>query len=86
MLTLKEEIAAFENMRSDLEIEHFGKWVIVHNGQLVGAYDDFQLAADMAVREFGRGPYIIEQVGASPNTLPASVMYGFTNANVSFNA
>ncbi|MCY4514467.1 MAG: hypothetical protein OXC69_04950 [Candidatus Tectomicrobia bacterium] len=80
MSNLREEMAAYETMRSNLEIEHFGKWVIIHNGELEGVYDDFQSAADNAVRKFGRGPYIIEQVVAPPEALPASVMYGTVNA------
>ena len=75
MKTLTEEIAAYEGMRRTLEIDHFGKWVVVHGAKLAGAYDSFEEAADYAVRSFGRGPYLIREVGSPPSTLPASVIY-----------
>ena len=75
MTTLAEEISAYEGMRRTLEIDHFGKWVVVYGGKLVGTYDSFEEAADHAVRSFGRGPYLIREVGAPPSTLPASVLY-----------
>ncbi len=79
MAKLKEEIAAYEKMCNDLEIDHFGKWVIVYNKKLAGTYDSFELAAEDAVKRFGRGPYLIRKVGASPLTLPASVLYHTDN-------
>ena len=75
MALLSNEIAAYEEMRDILEVDHFGEWVVVHNEQLVGTYDDFEAAAEEAVRQFGRGPYLIRQVGASPMSLPASLLY-----------
>ena len=75
MTTLKKEIAAYETMRGDLEMEQLGKWVVVHDEKLAGTYDSFQKAAEDAVRQFGRGPYLIRQIGAPPLTLPASVLY-----------
>ena len=73
---LDEEIAAYDRMRDDLEREHFGRWVVVRDERLFNAFDDFQDAADAAVRNFGRGPYLIRRVGASQvRHLPASVLY-----------
>lgn len=75
MASLKEEIAAYETMRNDLETEHLFKWVVVHDKELVGIYEDFQKAAQEAVERFGRGPYLIRRVGESSVTLPASLLY-----------
>ena len=75
MTTLKKEIDAFERMRDDLETECYGKWVVVRDEQLIGTYESFELAADDAVKRFGRGPYLIREVGAGPTVLPASVLY-----------
>ena len=75
MATLRNEIAAYERMRNDLEIDHLGKWVVVHDEKLIGAYESFETAADEAVQRFGRGPYLIRRVGAPPLVLPASVRY-----------
>lgn len=75
MGVLDREIAAYENMRDFLEREHPQEWVVIHDEELSGTYDDFQEAAAEATRRFGRGPFLIRQVGAPPATLPASVLY-----------
>ena len=75
MAEINEEIAAYDRMREDLEARLMGKWVLIHDGQLVAQHDSFEAAAADAVGRFGRGPYLIRQVGAPPVTLPASVMY-----------
>ncbi len=81
MTTLSSQISAYKEMRAVLETDHFGKWVVFHSGELAGTYDTFEDAAEDAVRRFGRGPYLIRQVGAPPITLPASVLYRPVNAN-----
>ena len=73
--TIHEEIAAYEGLRQNLEADHMGKWVLIRNRELVSLFDSFEAAAEEAVKRFGRGPYLIRQVGAPPVTLPASVMY-----------
>ena len=75
MAELTREIAAYERMRSELETDHLGKWALVHDETLVGLYAAFEEAAAEAVRQFGRGPYLIREIGAAPMTLPASVLY-----------
>lgn len=75
MSTLSKEIAAYDTMRSELEADHPGKWVILHDEVLVGVYEAFDEAASEAIQRFGRGPYLIREVGAPPITLPASVLY-----------
>jgi len=75
MAELDIEISAYDSMREQLEAEHMGKWVLLHDRQLVGVYDSFDKAAEDAVKRFGGGPYLIRQVGAQAITLPASVMY-----------
>lgn len=69
------EIAAYERMRPTLEATHMGKWVLIHDEKLVDVFESFSDAAEVAVARFGRGPYVIRQVGAPPVVLPASVMY-----------
>jgi hypothetical protein len=75
MSELRDDIAAFERMRADLESEALGKWVLIHQQRLEGKFDSFDAAAQAGVRRFGRGPYLIRQVGAGAITLPASVMF-----------
>ena len=75
MPELTEDIAAYDTMRADLKSEALGKWVVVHNRRLQGKFGSFDEAAREAVRRFGRGPYLIRQVGAGSVPFPASVMY-----------
>ena len=75
MVGLKEQIAACEAMRNDLELEHFGEWVVFHDEKLSAAYETFEAAANAATRRFGRGPYLTGKVGAGPPTLPPCVRY-----------
>ena len=75
MASITDEIAAYERQQATLEAEHMGKWVLFQDLDLIGVYESFESAAEEAVRRFGRGPYLIRQVGAPPVVLPASVMY-----------
>ncbi len=73
--SLLENIAAYNEQRAYLETEFLGQWVLFHDKELIGCYHDFQDVANQAVTRFGRGPYLIRQVGAPPMTLPASIQY-----------
>lgn len=73
---IRDDIAAYEAMRSDLEASNLGNWALIRARQLHGIYRSFDEAAEEAVRQFGRGPYLIRQIGAPSVTLPASVVYG----------
>ena len=75
MADIKSEIAAYEKLRQDLERDQMGKWVLMHDEQVIGIFDAFEAAAEEAVQKFGRGPYLLRQIGAPPVVLPASVMY-----------
>jgi hypothetical protein len=75
MANLDAEIIAYEAMRADLEAHHMGKWTLINDGKLIGVYDSLDAAAQDAVKLFGRGHYLIRQVGSTSVTLPASVMY-----------
>jgi hypothetical protein len=80
MTKIDEEIAVFDRLRQTLESEHMGKWVLIHDGEVIAFYESSEDAANDAVRRFGRGPYLIRQIGAPPMSLPASVMFHSWNA------
>ena len=75
MPELDRDYAAYEAMKGELTARYNGQWVLFYDGAFVAAFNDFESAAETAVGRFGRGPYLIRQVGAPPTTLPASVMY-----------
>lgn len=73
---LDEEIKFFDSIKSQLLEHHLGKFIIISNGKLAGSYDTFDAAAKEAIKQFGKGPYLIRQVGQEPlRHLPASVAY-----------
>ena len=75
MLELSRQIVAYEKMRSDLETDNFGKWVVFYDEELVGTYDTDREAVGAAIERFGRGPYLIRQVSVMPVPPLASVIY-----------
>jgi hypothetical protein len=79
MTNLSDEIDAYESVRGDLEAKYLGKWAVFHDRELVDTYDCFENAAANAVRRFGRGPYLIRQVGAQSVSLPVSILYNPVN-------
>ena len=80
-LTLTENIAAYEEMQNVLEADNLGKWVLFYDGRLEGEFQEFHEAIEFAVEKWGRGPYLIRQVGQSPFTMPASVQFRRINAD-----
>jgi hypothetical protein len=81
MSELRDEIAAYDSIRADLETKALGKWAVVHDKLLVGIFDNFESAAKEAVRKFGRGPYLIRQIGSASITLSAAAMYNTVHAD-----
>lgn len=79
--TLDKDIKAFEKMKAELMQHYLGKFVVIHNEKLVGVYDNFNKAAEEALRQFGKGPYLIRQVNDIDNVrIPASVAYRMIHA------
>lgn len=64
MTVLRDDIAAFERMRAELEASHDKEWVVIHDGELQGVFREFEEAATLAVDRFGSGACLIRQVGA----------------------
>ncbi len=75
MHVLKDDIAAFERMRAELEANHHREWVLFYRGAFEGAYRDFEAAAEDALTRFDVGPYLIRQVGAPPVQLPGGRIF-----------
>ena len=57
-------------MRADLEAKYFDKWIIMRHGKIAGAFESPEECIQFAVQKFGRGPYLIRQVGELPVRLP----------------
>lgn len=72
---LSVEIEAYERRKDELERVYPRKFVVFKGTELVGAWDTLDAAARNAIAQFGRGPYLIRQVGGPPLRLPASVLF-----------
>ncbi len=72
---LSENIAVYNAMSSELEMDHNGKWVVIYDRAVSGYFDDETGAIQHAVREHGEGPYLIRIIGDVIAPLPASVVY-----------
>ena len=87
MGVLDAEVALYETLRADLEQGHKGKWALIHRDEFVGGFATFEEAGRVAVRRFGRGPYLIREVGAPPLMLPYRfLIQGGVPANAALSA
>jgi hypothetical protein len=75
MSPIQDEITAYEAIQAQLEAKHMGQWVLIREKELIGVFPSFEQAAAEGLRRFGRGPYLVREVGAEPIRLPVSVIY-----------
>jgi hypothetical protein len=75
MPNINKDIEYYESIRNDLEAKNTSKWCLIHDQQLIDLFETFEEAAQKAVKLFGKGPYLIRQIGAPPIVLPASVAF-----------
>lgn len=80
MSTLRKQIEAYEEMREELEAQHFREWVVFHDGQFEGAYHSFEEAVDDAYLKFGRNTFLVRQVAAPPVRLSSTLQFGTMHA------
>lgn len=60
---LTQEYAFYESKREEFEAAHTGKFVLIKRDEVVGTYDTLDDALRVAVKRYGRGPYLIEEIG-----------------------
>ena len=73
---LDNDIKKFCEMSDELNQYHADKFILVFEGRFISSFDTFDNAARYAVKNFGKGPYLIRQVGAPTEmSMPASVKY-----------
>lgn len=63
MKVLEREIQAYAKLRDQLEAESWGQWAVVYGDELIGVYELFEDAAQVAGERFGRGPCLIREIG-----------------------
>ena len=60
--TLKDELRTFESRRDELLGTSLGKWVLIHDGELVGAFETQADAINVGFQRFGNVPFLVKQV------------------------
>ena len=74
--SLERQKDVYGRIKYKLERDHMGEWVIVQDEAVRGTFPSFNDAATFAVERYGRGPYLIREIGSTGEIqLPASVMY-----------
>ncbi len=63
-------VFAFEDMKEELEREHWGMWVVIYKSELFGVYPSYE-EADEAARAAGLDffEYFVTQVGVLPTII-----------------
>jgi hypothetical protein len=59
---LKAEIATYQQHRSRLVAEAEGKYVLIHDSDVVGTYDTYEDALNTGYKQFGLGPFMVQQI------------------------
>ena len=57
---------AFDEIRQDMEGEHWGKTVLMHDGAVVAIYNDHGDAYTIGREKFGLGGFSLHLVGQQP--------------------
>ena len=60
-------------MQNLLETDHWGEYAVFYDRVFRGSFVEFHEAMEFAIKQWGRGPYLIREVGQPPLVLPASV-------------
>jgi len=60
--TLKDELRTFESRRDELLGTSLGKWVLIHDGELAGAFESQADAINIGYQRFGNVPFLVKQV------------------------
>lgn len=73
---LTQEYAVYEAKREELEAAHTGKYVLIKGDEVIGIFDTLDDALRVAVKRFGRGPYLIEEIGLPMPETVLPISYG----------
>ena len=66
---LKKNQEAYESIKGEMEAEHWGRTVLLHDGKVVSIYNDEGDAYDIGCEKFGPGRFSIHLVGERPADL-----------------
>ncbi|MEX0728461.1 MAG: hypothetical protein WD065_19470 [Planctomycetaceae bacterium] len=73
---LEKELATFNDHKSELLSSSRGKFVLIHEGDVVGTYNDSSDAIQEGYARFGNVPFLVKQI--TEVKIPAN----FANRNI----
>ena len=71
---LEKNRAAYNAIKEEMEAEHFGRAVLLHDGEIVEIYNDSGDAYAIGCEKFGLGNFSIEKIGEPPISLGVFTM------------
>jgi hypothetical protein len=81
-MSLETEIAYFETVKDKLLADHEGKFVVIFDGKLLGAYDTVENAYNAGVQAFGDQQFLVRKVlPAEPIYTNLALLHGLINAH-----
>ena len=61
--SLKADFQVFDSHRLEWSREHEGKYVVMHNGDVVGFFDNYRAALRAGITRFGaKAEFLVQQV------------------------
>ena len=66
---LTKNMEAYEEIREELESQHFGRIALLRDGELIEIYNDSGDAYTVAVERFGLGNFSLQKIGEEPISL-----------------
>ncbi len=63
---LKKNQEAYDAVKGQMEVEHWDRTVLLHDGNVVAIYNDEGDAYDIACEKFGPGHFSLHRVGERP--------------------
>lgn len=64
-----DHAAYHEKYRRDMEREHFGRVALMHQGEVVGIYNDMGDAYSIGCEKYGLGTFSMKRIGQRPAQL-----------------
>jgi hypothetical protein len=65
---LRKEWETFQSMKPELLPHHLGKFILIHDGKFIDAFDTRSAAYDFGIRKFGNVPLFISQLKQNDDT------------------
>ncbi len=66
---IKKNKEAYEKVRVKMELQHFGRVVLLHNGEIVSLYNDKGDAYSIGREKYGLGNFYLKTIGDPPISL-----------------